>query len=143
MLYQSVSGLDLNAVLKSRERYRPFPAYTDRTAWAAIPGEIKAHYETFAWHLRGMETVPPLRARRYMDFKRDGNRNRYEAPYFSRRANLFGLVIAECIAGSGAHPGAGPQGHDLDVEGEYRIVGSDVLAARACHATPPPRKPPR
>ena len=40
---------------------------------------------------------PFLPAIRYMDFKRNGNRTRFEELYFKRRYALGTLVIAECF----------------------------------------------
>ena len=44
MLYHAVSNCDLDVCLKSKDEYRPFPAYGDRAAWTGLPGEIKDYY---------------------------------------------------------------------------------------------------
>ena len=100
MLYQAVSSINLKEKLKPIDQYRPFPAYSDRAAWGALDEEVKGYYAGLARGLQGAE-IPFLRATRYLDFARDGNRSRYEALYFARRSNLVALVLAECIAGDG------------------------------------------
>jgi hypothetical protein len=82
--------------------FHPFPSYTDRRAWEALPEEIKAHFCSRARELAGREW-PSLPAVFFMDFYRNGSRTRYETLYFGRRRNLTILLLAECIEGKGAY----------------------------------------
>lgn len=47
------------------------------------------------------EDIPQLYASEYMMFKRNGNRNVYEASYFKRRYALLELTLAEYVEGKG------------------------------------------
>ncbi len=83
-----------------RAQWVPFPPASDRGAWEALPAATRqALLEAgtarlgFAW--------PFLPAVDAMAFMRDGNRLRYETPYFERRAALIDLVLAACVAGDG------------------------------------------
>jgi hypothetical protein len=82
--------------------FHPFPAYTDRKVWEALPEEIKAHFCSRARKLTGREW-PSLPAVFYMDFYRNGSRTRYETLYFGRRRDLLDLLLAECIEGKGVY----------------------------------------
>ncbi len=101
MVKQAVYSCDLAKHLAAPGAFKPFPAYADRAAWNALDEEVKAYFSGLARGLAFYEFAP-LPATRYLDFYRDGNRSRYEKLYFDRRANLFALLIAECIAGDGA-----------------------------------------
>ena len=46
---------------------------------------------------------PALPATLHMETRRNGNRSRYEAPYFKRREALALLTLAECIEGRGKY----------------------------------------
>ncbi len=64
-------------------------------AWEALPVAIRARLIA-----RGEAVLkagyPPLPASAYMDFKRNGNRTRFEAAYMARRRTLNAAVMAEC-----------------------------------------------
>ena len=82
--------------------FRPFPSYSDRNAWQALPERVRSHYLGEAAKLKGFKW-PTLPASLYLEFYRNGNRSNYEKLYFDRRAALLNLVIAECIEGSGEY----------------------------------------
>lgn len=46
---------------------------------------------------------PPLPARLYMAFVRDGSRKTFETPYFARRQRLIRAVLAECLTYTGQY----------------------------------------
>ncbi len=100
MLKQAVFSCDLNKALLKREDYKPFPKYGDRAAWEGLDGEAKAYYTGVGQTLKGCD-FPALTAVRYMDFYRNGDREKYQIPYFDRRARLSMLTVAECVAGDG------------------------------------------
>ena len=98
MLHQRYSSDAVAAALLSREAWRPFPAGQDRAAWEGLPltAELIRRGEAAlaaAW--------PALPATLYLEFARDGNRSRYQEPYFRRRGLLCDLVLAECAEGQG------------------------------------------
>ncbi len=91
--------------LTPRSEWKPFPRATDRDAWQALlasplnrerRGFLVGHAEA----LLG-EPWPVLPATTYMEFVRNGNRSRYETPYFKRRRRLGILVLAECWEAQG------------------------------------------
>lgn len=64
-------------------------------AWEALPVAIRAGL--IARGEAALEaSCPPLPASAYMDFKRNGNRTRFEAAYLARRRTLNAAVMAEC-----------------------------------------------
>ncbi len=83
-----------------RAAWHPYPALADRAAWAGLPATVRAAYLAQGEALQA-EAWPTLLAARYLDFGRDGNRSRYEEPYFRRRSMLAGLTIAECVENRG------------------------------------------
>ncbi|MBN1139567.1 MAG: heparinase II/III family protein [Anaerolineae bacterium] len=98
MLAQRVSLDQLNLI--ARADWRPFPTIDERAAWEGLPASVRAAYLAQGEALQ-KEEWPLLPAVRYLDFARDGNRRRYETPYFQRRTMLAGLVVAECLENKG------------------------------------------
>jgi hypothetical protein len=85
----------------AREEWNPFPPAKDRAAWDALlqpplNRERRASVTAHAEALLG-KPWPALPATLYMEYARDGNRSRYQVPYFERRTNLGTLVLAECM----------------------------------------------
>lgn len=99
---------DLDTVRRSLlplEEWRPFPQAADRDAWQALlasplnrerRGFLVGQAEAFLG-----QPWPSLPATTYMEFVRNGNRSRYEQPYFARRRRLGMLVLAECFEAQG------------------------------------------
>lgn len=83
-----------------RTSWHPYPTLVDRAAWEGLPATVRAAYLAQGEVLQE-EAWPTLLAARYLDFSRDGNRSRYEEPYFRRRSMLAGLTIAECVENRG------------------------------------------
>ncbi|MBS1164423.1 MAG: heparinase [Proteobacteria bacterium] len=81
-------------------RFAPAPSAGDRAAWHCLPADVRN-----ALVARGESLVdtafPPLPASAYMDFRRNGDRARFEAIYLTRRRNLNAAVMAECVAHDG------------------------------------------
>lgn len=80
--------------------WHPYPKWSERGPWEAIPKDIRDRVLSLAeadqkngWHA--------LLATSFLEFKRDGNRSRYEAQSFGRRRHLGNIVLAECIEGKG------------------------------------------
>ncbi len=86
---------DIETMLLSREAFHPFPKYGE-AGWDALPDAAKRIIVDRA-ELLNEKDWPALPAVRYMDFVKNGNRSRYEAPYFERRQRLRCLTAAECI----------------------------------------------
>jgi hypothetical protein len=85
-----------------KKPFCPFPAYSDRAAWAAIPQETKAFYLAEAAKRKG-QAWPSLPASEYLEYFRNGNRTNYQDLYFNRRFDLKVFAIAECIEGKGEY----------------------------------------
>ncbi len=90
----------LRSRLASVSGWKPFPQYADRGAWEALPQDTAGGTVKRAEETSGTEW-PVLPATVFLDFARNGNRSRYEALNFGRRARLSTLVLAECVEGKG------------------------------------------
>jgi hypothetical protein len=89
-----------DGALLSPEQWRPYPRGDERQAWQALPeAERKACIEA-GERLLG-EPWPFLPATEILAFRRDGNRLRFQEPYFARRQALVSLILAECCEGRG------------------------------------------
>ena len=86
--------------LTAREAWRPYPPVEDRDAWAAITDATRDALIADASKRIGM-SWPELPATVFLDFARNGDRSRYEAPHFARRVALIQLVLGECASGDG------------------------------------------
>ena len=80
--------------------FKPYPNVTDRVFWNSYDDEIKNNYISLAEKQinKVWQTLPAVR---YMDFKRNGNRGKFQDLYFERRFALTNLVVAECLEGNG------------------------------------------
>ncbi len=87
-------------VLLSREEWHPWPRCSEREAWGALPTDVREDLIANGEAYLGYEW-PALPATLFLEFARNGNRSRYEAPHFARRRALTSLVIAECVEGQG------------------------------------------
>ena len=99
MLKHAANRKVLESSLAPRAAYAPFPRRTDRDAWTLAPeahGYLVGKAEVFS-----AQPWPQLPATRYLDFYRDGNRSRFETPYFERRTRLATLTAAECAENKG------------------------------------------
>ncbi len=100
LLSATYSQAFLESHLAAPGAWQPYPRWSDRTAWEAVPADIRS-----AVVARAEEDLQagwqPLLATTFLDFKRNGNRSRFEALSFGRRARLQRLILAECIEGKG------------------------------------------
>ncbi len=71
-----------------------FPPLADRTAWEGLPGAAR-------WAAAGQaaladaQTAPDLPLSLWLQFTRSGRPRQWETAYFSRRARLCALAMAE------------------------------------------------
>ncbi len=90
----------LSEILIQRDAWRPYPTVEERARWQALPPAVQTCLVA-----RGEEALqtpwPPLPATLYLGYAREGNRARFEAVYFERRALLQQLVLAECVEARG------------------------------------------
>jgi len=80
--------------------WRPYPTVADREAWRAAEPGLAGRTQAEAEARRGAPW-PPLPASLFADFRRTGDRQRFQRPYFERRSRLGALVVAECLGGDG------------------------------------------
>jgi hypothetical protein len=80
--------------------WHPYPRCSLRAHWEAVPQDIRA---LLLQHGVAAQSVgwKVLTATSFLDYKRTGNRERYEKQEFGRRNQLSDLVIAECLEGKG------------------------------------------
>jgi hypothetical protein len=90
----------LAEMLRPREQWQPFPARTNRPAWQGLAQPVSAHLLALGEKAL-IGPFPALPATLYLEYARNGNRSRFEAVYFERRALLQNLVLAECVEGQG------------------------------------------
>jgi hypothetical protein len=90
----------LSSHLLPVDQYHPYPRWDERTAWEAVPEDIRTPViqQAEADQKAGWSAVL---ATSFLEYKRNGNRSRYEAQSFGRHAQLERLVLAECLEGKG------------------------------------------
>jgi len=90
----------LKSHLAAPGAWRPYPKWSERAAWEAVPVDIRTAVvaRAEADQKAGWKS---LLATTFLDFKRNGNRSRFEADSFGRRAMLQRLILAECLEGNG------------------------------------------
>jgi hypothetical protein len=88
------------SALLTRGSWNPFPRASDRAGWDAVPADARAALIVAGEKGLGgaWDSLPAVV---FLDFKRNGNRSRYEAIRNRRRERLQSLVIAECLEGKG------------------------------------------
>lgn len=80
--------------------WRPYPAFSERAPWEAVPDDIRAALIAEAEKVR-REGWPAVLATKFLEYKRSGDRHTFEADSFGRRSMLQCLVLAECLEGKG------------------------------------------
>jgi len=92
----------LAGVLAPAERWKPFPTINDRAAWQSLPADVRqAAISEGAAHAGKPWTELP--ATLYLEYRRNGNRSRFQAASFQRRYQLASLAIAECVEAKGRY----------------------------------------
>ncbi|MEK7754913.1 MAG: heparinase II/III family protein [Acidobacteriota bacterium] len=90
----------LPAALIPRERWKPYPAASERAPWEGLPADArKAAVEAAEAQLG--KPWAPLPATLFLEYRRIGNRSNYERVRSRRREQLRELVLAECVEGKG------------------------------------------
>jgi len=93
-------GGKVSGLLLPIERFRPYPGAAERQGWDALPEPLRTEVVGVGDGHLG-QVWPALPATLFMEFRRNGNRSRYEHESFARRAALSALVAAECVQGRG------------------------------------------
>ncbi len=88
------------ASLVPAENWKPYPKLTSRAGWQSLPEDFRKKIVTNG-EKRLKAQWPALPATLFLEFRRNGNRTRYEAEHFRRREHLRDLVLAECVQAQG------------------------------------------
>ena len=100
MLSQKYPEAKLADLLLDRDGWRPFPSASERDAWQGLPEVIRAKHisdgERYLDH-----DWPTVLATRFLDYVRDGDRDRMQRVSFGRRSALVALTLADCTEGAG------------------------------------------
>lgn len=90
----------LQGALMDRDRWKPYPVAADRAAWSALPEDALKRMAAAGEEQVG-KPWPMLPATLFLEYRRNGNRSRFEAVCSARRSRLRELVLAECAVGNG------------------------------------------
>ncbi len=90
----------LREVLLARAAWKPAPSITDRERWIGLSDGLKARLTKDGQRALA-QAIPALPATVFLDYTRNGNRNRFEDLMFRRRSRLHALVLAECLEDRG------------------------------------------
>lgn len=100
LIAKRVSLDALRSSLLPREKWHPWPTSAERGPWEALPADARKDLiSSGEKQLKG--DWPVLPASVFLDFKRNGNRSRYEAIRNVRRGRLEDLTLAECAEAKG------------------------------------------
>jgi len=120
--------------LKARiQQGLPWPSAGDRAAWQALPRRDML--------IEGAQDVlhipyPLLTATQFMAFVREGDRQRYEVPYFKRRQMLICLAVGEAVEAKGSFI-------DQVVDGLWLLAEETSWVISAHNVDPHPGSPRR
>ena len=95
-LFESLSAADVIVPRGEARLFSDIPLNREALREAALTGGVIREAE----ELLG-KPVPALPASLYREYYRNGNRSRYEAPYFARRGAMMTLLMAELCEGNG------------------------------------------
>lgn len=98
-LLSRYSREDVSRSLIPHDRWKPFPVSAE--AWQQILPDtiLKSIIQQADEDVR--KPFEAITLTRFLDFVRNGNRNKYEAESFGKRERLFNLVLAEAVEGKG------------------------------------------
>lgn len=91
---------ELKRILVPLSEWHPFPNAGERAAWEQLPDDMRQMLVALGEECASVE-VPGLPATLYLEFRRVGNRNRYQDVWMVRRKLLNSLALAECVEGKG------------------------------------------
>lgn len=140
VLTSRYSSDKVSAALIPQNNWKPFPPASDRATWQSLPDDARRVFIT-----RGNEASQTpwtvLTATQALEFRRNGNRTRYEAAQFSRRYKLRDMVLAECIAGDGRLLDEIANGIWLTCEETFWGLPAHLGAQKAGTGLPDPAEP--
>lgn len=90
----------LTQALTRRAAWRPYPSAREREAWLKLPAELREAAIRSAEAALG-QPWPALPATVFLEYRREGNRSRYEAVRSARRNRVLDLALGECFEAKG------------------------------------------
>lgn len=90
----------LQELLLAPKEWHPFPKIQERVAWEQVPAALQKSVINQAEAYLDQD-IPNLPASLYLEFKRMGNRSRYQNEWYKRRRMLHAFVLAECVENKG------------------------------------------
>ncbi len=126
--------------LLPRSAFQPFPKASARAGWEALPSDARSAMIAAGEKQlgAGWESLP---ATVFLDFRRNGNRSRYEAIRNRRRDRLQSLVMAECMEGKGRFADEIANGIWLTCEESFWGVPAHLGAQKAGTGLPDVAEP--
>jgi hypothetical protein len=100
LLGSTYSESFLASKLMTVGEWHPFPRWSERGAWGAVPEDIRTKIVGQA-QIDQKAGWNALLATSFLEYKRNGNRSRFEQESFARRGHLKSVVLAECLEGQG------------------------------------------
>jgi len=91
---------ELKSMLLPLAEWQPFPKADQRAEWGQLPDDIRKTLVALGEECAEAD-VPELPATLYLEFRRVGNRSRYQDVWMVRRKLLNSLALAECVEGKG------------------------------------------
>lgn len=140
MLQQRFPLTAIESALIPRAQFAPWPKAADRAPWEALPAAARNALVSRGEAALG-KPWPPLPATLFLEFKREGNRARYEAPSFARRYMLRDLTLAECAESKGRFLDEITNGIWTICEETYWGIPAHVSAQKAGSGLPDVEEP--
>lgn len=95
-LADSFPPAKLAEILVPRATWKPFPRSADRSFWEGLSREVRAGLIRRG-EAAAVKPLPSLPATLYLAYAREGDRGKFEGPYFERRRRLHQLLLAELV----------------------------------------------
>ena len=130
----------LREVLLPRSEWHPFASLAERDFWNSLPEKTRRTHIARAEQALGSQW-PVLPATLYLEFSINGNRSRYEGPYFERRNRLVNLVLAECMEAKGRFMDEIVNGVWAVLEESSWVIPAHISAQRARSGLPDVEEP--
>lgn len=130
----------IEKVLVPREQWHPWPKWSDRRSWEALPEPVRKDLIANGEQYLGYQW-PDLPATLFLEYARNGNRSRYEHEHFARRTALTDLIVAECVEGKGRFLDDIVNGVWVICEESFWGVPAHVGAQKAGSGLPDPAEP--
>ncbi|MBE0534351.1 MAG: heparinase II/III family protein [Phycisphaerae bacterium] len=87
-------------LLLPHAQWHPFATPDERPAWDAVDARVRRAIIQLAEDAANCQ-IPTLPATLYLEYRRNGDRSRFQKPWFERRSLLNAMVLAECLEDKG------------------------------------------